>query len=155
MLPVTADICRQHLQFMAWADALMTDAVAQAMPQNLVTLQHMYLAQVVWLARVSGDEDAQIIHYTAPDNIDELSAAVRQIHGQWQQWAGELQDFGTIIRHSNLKGEPFQMPAWQIVLHLVNHGSYHRGQVAAMLRANGFAPPATDLIIWYRSQLQT
>ena len=44
------------------------------------------------------------------------------------------------------------MPVWQIVLHVVNHGSYHRGQVAAMLRAAGYAPPDSDLIIWYRQQ---
>lgn len=144
-------ICRQHLRFMAWADDLMTAAVAEFMPSVPTPLQHIYLAEVVWLARVSGHEDAQITHHTAPAGIDELATAFREIHAQWLGWAVEPNDFSALVAHRNLQGEAFRMPAWQIVLHLVNHGSFHRGQVAALLRANGFAPPATDLIIWYRS----
>ena len=43
------------------------------------------------------------------------------------------------------------IPYWQVVLHLVNHGSYHRGQVATMLRQAGIKPPGTDLISYYRT----
>jgi uncharacterized damage-inducible protein DinB len=48
-------------------------------------------------------------------------------------------------------GAESTMPYWQVVLHVVNHGSYHRGQFATMLRQAGIAPPATDLLIYYRS----
>jgi uncharacterized damage-inducible protein DinB len=44
------------------------------------------------------------------------------------------------------------MPYWQMVFHLVNHGSYHRGQVATMLRQSGVTPPGTDLVTFYRDQ---
>jgi uncharacterized damage-inducible protein DinB len=40
-------------------------------------------------------------------------------------------------------------PVWQIVLHVVNHGTLHRGQVMGMLRQLGVAPPPTDLIRYY------
>ncbi len=130
----------------------MAAAIAEHMPENLAVLQHMYLAEVVWFARVAGNSDAQIVHYTAPGTIAELQAAFREIHAKWLTWAAALEDFDVVIPHRNLKGEPFAMPAWQIVLHVTNHGSFHRGQVAATLRAAGFAPPATDLIIWYRLQ---
>jgi uncharacterized damage-inducible protein DinB len=43
-------------------------------------------------------------------------------------------------------------PIWQIVLHLVNHATLHRGQVMAMLRQLGAVPPPTDLMVYYREQ---
>ncbi len=43
------------------------------------------------------------------------------------------------------------MPYWQIAMHVINHGSYHRGQFATMLRQAGMVPPGTDLLIYYRS----
>lgn len=144
--------CRQHLAFMKWADERLLEAVARHMPENLAVLQHIYLGEVVWSMRVlEGNEAAQIVDLTAPDNIEDLRTAWQEMHRRWLKWA-ETADFGRIVPHRNLAGQPFQMPAWQIVLHLVNHGSYHRGQVAAMLRAAGFAPPASDLILWYREQ---
>jgi uncharacterized damage-inducible protein DinB len=152
MLPAIRDTCLDHLRFMAWADASMTAAVAQAMPDTPTPLQHVYLAAEVWYARVSGNEAAQITDFTAPASIHELAAAFQEIHAKWLHWATALDAFELSIPHRNLKGESFSMPAWQIVLHLVNHSSYHRGQVAAQLRASGFAPPATDLIIWYRQR---
>ena len=154
MNPANPETCRQHLAYMKWADFRLLDAVAEHMPASLATLQHIYLGEVVWWLRVSGQEDAQISQLTAPGDVGTLRDAWRDIHAKWVTWA-ESADFETIIPHRNLKGDPFRMPAWQIVLHLVNHGSFHRGQVAAMLRGSGFAPPATDLIIWYRSVLET
>ncbi len=56
-----------------------------------------------------------------------------------------------MIEYKDLKGNPYQSPLWQIVLHLVNHGSHHRGQVSGMLRALGKTPPPLDLIAYYRT----
>ena len=48
-------------------------------------------------------------------------------------------------------GTPSAQPFWQMLQHVVNHGSYHRGQVTTMLRQMGAAgPKATDLIAFYR-----
>lgn len=137
---------------MKWADERMGEAVARNMPQSLATLQHIYLAELVWFDRISGNEEALITHYEAPGNIADLLAAFRDVHAKWLGWLDAVEDLDVLIPHRNLKGEAFRMPAWQVVLHVVNHGSYHRGQVAAALRAAGFAPPDTDLIIWYRQQ---
>jgi uncharacterized damage-inducible protein DinB len=49
-----------------------------------------------------------------------------------------------------MDGTPFESPVWQIVSHVVNHATLHRGQVVAMLRQLGAKPPATDLIFYYR-----
>lgn len=41
---------------------------------------------------------------------------------------------------------------WRAMLHVVNHSSYHRGQIAAMLRQVGATPQGTDLMLYYREQ---
>ena len=56
------------------------------------------------------------------------------------------------ISYKDLKGNPWETPLWQIVLHVVNHASHHRGQVSAMLRAMGHTPPGVDLIFYYRER---
>src|SRR5215475_995175 len=44
------------------------------------------------------------------------------------------------------------LPAWQIVMHVVNHGTLHRGQIVGMLRQLGVKPPATDIVFYYYEQ---
>jgi uncharacterized damage-inducible protein DinB len=51
-----------------------------------------------------------------------------------------------------MKGNPYETPLWQIVMHVVNHATLHRGQVMAMFRQLGVGPPPTDLIFYYREQ---
>jgi uncharacterized damage-inducible protein DinB len=68
-------------------------------------------------------------------------------------WAEQLSpaDWDRIVFYRNTKGEASQQPLWQIVLHIVNHASYHRGQITTMLRQIGCMPIGTDLITYYRS----
>jgi uncharacterized damage-inducible protein DinB len=47
-------------------------------------------------------------------------------------------------------GRGGRVTALAVVLHVANRGSYHRGQVSAMLRTAGFAPAPTDLMLYYR-----
>ena len=55
-----------------------------------------------------------------------------------------------LLKIRTTKGEPYSHPLSEMMLHLVNHGTYHRGQVTAMLRQLGAKPLATDLILFYR-----
>ena len=135
---------------MTWADAVLVDAVAAHMPTETKVLNHIYLGELVWLRRVQGHSNVQITHFEAPGDTAALQTAWPLLHREWLDWAGSVTDWSVSVDHLNLKGEAFSMPAWQIVLHLSNHGSYHRGQVSATLRAAGIAPPATDLILWFR-----
>jgi len=139
---------------MQWADERMLAAVAEHLPDQISILQHIYLGEDIWFRRVTGDREAQIVNLPAPPDIAALERLWPEMHRQWLDWAASVEDWNQLIPHRNLKGEDFAMPAWQITLHLVNHGSFHRGQVAAMLRGAGFAPPATDLIIYYRTHTE-
>jgi len=48
-----------------------------------------------------------------------------------------------------LKGETWTYALWRILAHVVNHSSYHRGQVATLLRQLGATPSSTDLLLFY------
>ena len=50
--------------------------------------------------------------------------------------------------YRNLAGVETTRVKWQIFRHIVNHGTYHRGQIANMLRQLGMKPPSTDLLYW-------
>jgi uncharacterized damage-inducible protein DinB len=73
---------------------------------------------------------------------------------QWETWASALTDESVHIKvdYTNPKGNPDRTPQWQIVLHVVNHGTHHRGQVSGFLRALGKVPPPLDLMAFYRER---
>ena len=53
------------------------------------------------------------------------------------------------LEYRNRKGEVWRYPLWQQLFQVVNHSTYHRGQVATMLRQLGATPAATDLLVYY------
>jgi uncharacterized damage-inducible protein DinB len=61
-------------------------------------------------------------------------------------------DVNRVIEYRLMSGQPAASPLWQMLQHLINHGSYHRGQVTTMLRQLGRPAIATDLIVFYRGR---
>ncbi len=112
-------------------------------------LCHILMADRVWLARVTGRVLANPREQTEP-----VETEWPRILEQWEALANTWTDtdLASVITYKDLKGTPYQTPLWQIVLHVVNHATLHRGQVMAMFRQLGVAPPSTDLIFFYREQ---
>jgi uncharacterized damage-inducible protein DinB len=144
------DVCRQHLDYMKWADDVLLAAVAEHAPERIGILQHIYLGELFWLRRVQGAPHVPFTSLDPPADLGELQKVWPGLHRDWIDWADSVTDWAAIAPHRSAKGVVYHFSVWQLLLHLVNHGSYHRGQVSAMLRASGIAPPATDLIVWYR-----
>ncbi len=59
-------------------------------------------------------------------------------------------DFDSVIKYSNSKGDSFENQVKDILFHVINHSSYHRGQIASNLRENGIDPASTDYILYKR-----
>jgi len=113
------------------------------------TLLHLYQADTVWGARLMSNS----AHPPEP------GAGLAQLKDAWfplldglNLWAGGLSEAGwfATVEYSNSKGVPLRTPVWQAVLQMVNHGTAHRGQLGAILRQTGVAPPSSDLISFYR-----
>jgi uncharacterized damage-inducible protein DinB len=161
-MPVSADSLRDHIEYSAWATRRLLDAVAKLSPEELArdfgtsdrsvlgTLAHTFGADRVWLARVAGGPQVGL-----SDADRELAAILREwpaVLDGWREWARGLTDEGvlTVLDYKDLKGNPWRQSLWQIVLHVVNHGTHHRGQVSGFLRSLGYTPPPLDLILYYR-----
>ena len=118
----------------------------------LDTLVHVFAADRVWLSRVQGPPRATFID--PPDHdFAVLGREWPALYQLWQEWLAPLTDDGAQakVKYHDMKGNPYEQPLWQILLHVVNHGTHHRGQAAGFLRAMGYTPPALDLIAFYRT----
>jgi uncharacterized damage-inducible protein DinB len=147
--PECPEICRRHLDYMIWADDLLLAAVREKLPHRIEVLAHIFMAERIWLARIEGNV---VTGFTDPPaTVEELATQWAELHRKWRDWAAKQADWGKPLTYRSLAGGEYHTSyLFEIALHVGNHGSYHRGQVAAMLRAEGFAPPGTDLILWYR-----
>lgn len=157
--------CQLHLKFMKWADQTMLAALSQVPGDQVIedlgssfksmfgTLSHVYLAEWVWIKRLQGDSTAKITDVEAPADLNALGTAWPALHQLWSDWSRSLssEQWQTPLVLRSMQGTEFPLPYWQVVMHLVNHGSYHRGQVATMLRQSGIKPPGTDLVTFYRT----
>ena len=70
----------------------------------------------------------------------------------YRDWINGVDDLQAILTYRNLAGQPQALPLWQVLSHVVNHATYHRGQITTMLRQLGYPAVATDLHVFYMSQ---
>lgn len=163
-MPVSADTLRLHLSYSAWASQQLLDAAAAIPHEDLNrdfktsdgtvanTLAHIFAADRVWLARVQSIPQAVFI---TPEDRDfkTLQKAWPAMCERWKTWAAPMTDERALanISYRDMSGNPWVQPLWQIILHVVNHGTHHRGAVSGFLRAMGHKPPALDLIAYYRA----
>ena len=167
-MAVSADALRTHLAYTAWASRRLVDAAAQLSPEELNrdfqtadhsilrTLAHVFAADRIWLDRINGTPRAAFVT-EADYRIDVLQNDWPALYDRWQQWAAALTDerARTVIAYRDLKDNSWSQPLWEIVLHVVNHGTHHRGQAAGFIRALGHTPPPLDLMAYYRQQHAT
>lgn len=117
------------------------------------TLNHMYGAEVLWLRRWQG-ESAPSMPSPLPDSVPALRAAWKRQEAALRAFLQALHepDLQRVIAYTSLAGVPGASALWEMLAHVVNHATYHRGQVTTLLRQLGAAPPAsTDLIAFFRA----
>ncbi len=160
---MTAVEARLHLRYSGWASRKLVDAAGELSPEDRTrpmgvsheslqkTLGHIYAADQVWYSRTV-DSSVPLPVFGAEYTMDTLTEDWVKLQKKWEAWADSLSD-GDLERVAAYKlrdGTSGQAAVWQIVMHVVNHGTLHRGQVMAMMRQLGATPPATDLIFYYR-----
>jgi uncharacterized damage-inducible protein DinB len=117
------------------------------------TVVHIYGAEWVWFSRFKGEKPAGLPKPGDYPSLDSLRAAWSDVESGWRSLVANLsdEDIDTVIRFKTLAGAEALSPLGAIIQHVVNHGTYHRGQVTTMLRQLGAEPPeSTDLIFYYR-----
>lgn len=81
-----------------------------------------------------------------PDAIALLRDADREIEAFVRETPAA--DRSKILAYVNLQGATKRVPYWAVFRHVVNHASYHRGQISSMIRTLGKDPKPTDLVFW-------
>jgi uncharacterized damage-inducible protein DinB len=151
---------RTHLKYSTWASQRVFDAAKNLNPDDLTrnvgvshqsilgTLSHIHFADRVWYSRVV-DPGEPVIRESDVAMLENEWPAIQR---KWEAWAEGLQDadLRRMIATKSMDGLAYEVVTEKVVLHLVNHNSLHRGQVMGMIRQLGIAPPATDLMMYYR-----
>jgi uncharacterized damage-inducible protein DinB len=115
----------------------------------LDTLAHIYCSDRVWLSRAVGKPRTTLADPGESWSLDILEAGWQHVARQWFEWTDSVEDVRAKLAYRSLSGQPFELPMWQMVFHVVNHATYHRGQITTMLRQAGYAPVPTDLHTFY------
>lgn len=165
---MTVDIAliEKQFEYDRWANARVL-GVAEGLSQEALlkdlgssfgsirnTLAHIISAEWAWLERWNGTSPKAMLDPAQFSDVASLRARWKEVEQNLQAFLKALtpERLGADVNYLNLQGEPVALPLWQLMLHMVNHSSYHRGQVTTMLRQLGAKPVATDLVGFYRSQ---
>ncbi len=165
-MAVSVDVLRMHLDYSAWASRRLVAAAAELSEEELHrdfgtadgsvlnTLVHIFAADRVWLWRLAGGANPGFVH-ESDRRLAVLQNDWPPLYERWAEFAARqtAQSVVAPFTYTDMKGRVWTQPVWQLILHVVNHGTSHRGQVAGFLRCMGHAPPVTDLVAFYRETM--
>lgn len=130
-----------------------TQRIESSFPSIRDTLVHLWAAESTWTARWEGEAPERLADGTALEDLAALREAWSAVEQRLRGVLARLGDQGVMgtLEYRGFDGKPRIEPFAMMLQHVVNHGSYHRGQITMMLRQMGM-PPAKqmDLIAFYR-----
>jgi len=115
------------------------------------TILHQWDAESIWWQRMKLEDQVVVPGLTFTGSTGEAVAALQTQSNQWHTWLLATLEYQLSHEfiYRNSKKEQFKQPVYQVLQHLFNHGTYHRGQLVTMLRQLKVDKiPATDFIVW-------
>ena len=158
---------RTLLDYHYWARDRMLDALDPLAPEQLTrdlgssfksvrdTAVHIYSADWVWYMRWLGRGPREMVPLDRFETVASLRAAWRDLEADIRAFVERLGPDGIaqVFEYRLFNGTEGRSVFWHMLQHVVNHGSYHRGQLTTMLRQLGAAPPKSlDLIAFHRER---
>jgi uncharacterized damage-inducible protein DinB len=119
------------------------------------TVTHLYAAEWAWYSRWQGTSPTALLSTDHFPDLPAVRSAWSEHETKVRAFVDSLGDDGVerTFEFKLLNGQPGSMLFWQMLQHIVNHASYHRGQVTTMLRQLGAQPSKSmDMIAYYRTQ---
>jgi uncharacterized damage-inducible protein DinB len=157
----SADI---HFQFEynRWANARTLEAVASLSNEQFLkemgssftsvrdTLTHIVSAEEVWLMRWKGISPISMLDPAYFPDVRSIKARWGEIELDMWNFVSKISDesLQELVEYQNFQGEVWEYTLWQMMQHMVNHSTYHRGQIAAMMRQLGAVPPSLDFLVY-------
>ncbi|MBP2113285.1 DinB family protein [Paenibacillus silagei] len=138
-----------------WADGRILDALEASHTKDaelLKLVRHVAVAEQVWLSRLQGKDSTQ---YALWEEAEGLTAIRQLFEANAEQYHSYLEELGEsaldqMISYSSQNGRSFQTSIRDILLQVLLHGQYHRGQINRALRMEGAEPAPVDYITFSR-----
>lgn len=161
------ELLKQYATYNIWATRRILDII-MAMPEEkqmtelassftslFKTVLHMLDAENIWWQRMKMNERINIPSENFNGTMKEVADGLLQQSKLWEEWVSNASDLSLdhVFQYYNTKKEHFKMPVYQMLQHVFNHSTYHRGQLVNMLRQLGAEKiPQTDFSLWTRSK---
>jgi uncharacterized damage-inducible protein DinB len=174
------ELVREMYQFNEWANGRILDCAAKVSEVDLrarppgqyisiiADLAHLIGGQVTWLGRwKTGVTPADVLRFDEMDSLAEVQAEAETSHRELREYFGGLTDAEVEAKatyemwinpswpddkKAMLAGKTQEWPRWQMFLHLANHGSYTRGEIALLLTGLDASPGEIDFLHYQRTR---
>jgi uncharacterized damage-inducible protein DinB len=147
---------RDLLIYNQWANYRILVALEELKSPNdthLSLFSHILSAQIIWLNRIKALATSPFPIWEQY-KLTELRSMTEESSANWINYLDKhrFDTFEEMIFYTNSIGEKHENTIREIISHVLNHSTYHRGQIAKQLRKIGVQPPDTDYIIYAREK---
>lgn len=164
-MSTTPELFKDFARYNAWAndqilnwlfaqpEELLERETPSSFPTLRLTLLHIWDAQDIWMRRLQGREATNFPSAQFKGSLQEIKTGLQANSAQFSDMIQQCPDpfFSGHIRYKNSKGTEFSTANAEVILHCMQHGTYHRGQIVTMARSLGITdPPQTDYIAFVR-----
>jgi uncharacterized damage-inducible protein DinB len=164
---MNANDLRTLFDYNYWANARILRVTREVTPEQFIvpntssygslraTLVHTLRAELIWRRRLQGEPmpgDLPVeTDFPTPQALSKIWVADELLMRAYLQRLSDT-DILKVVDYKNTKGAPFRNVVWQILAHVVNHGTQHRAEAAAMLTDFNHSPGDVDLILYFREK---
>jgi uncharacterized damage-inducible protein DinB len=115
------------------------------------TLVHILGAEWIWLERRNGRSPRALLSVKEHPTHAALTARWKQVEQAQMEFLNKLDSSGlnAPLSYVNQRGDTWTYPLWQQMVHVLNHSTYHRGQITTLLRQLGAPAVTTDFLVYY------
>ena len=157
------DVAQEILTYNTWANQRLMGAVSRldagqftrhvggSYPSIQSTLTHIVWVEWTWLERWLGRSPQEVWSPNDFPSAAHIASRFSEVQTTQRTFAQSLTPdlLQNVISYTNRKGEACEYTLWRMIYHLVNHSSYHRGQVTNMLRMVNAQPATADFLDWW------
>ena len=114
------------------------------------TLVHIASGTQAWFDRFRGNSPSRLLTGADIPELEDAAALLKSADEALTKFVVETpeSDRVKVLAYTNVRGEVKKVPYWAVFRHAVNHATYHRGQIATMVRMLGGEPKSTDFVFW-------
>lgn len=159
------ELLKDYTKFNIWANERIC-RILEALPDDIIdkelkssfstirkTIYHIWDAEAVWIKRLNGRSLNEGPSETFNGSFEEFKADFLGGSGKLFMYVinKDAKQIEQSLAYKNIKGEPFTNKIYHIIQHVVNHSTFHRGQIVTMLRTAGITELLpTDFIAFAR-----